>query len=87
MVSPVTRLSAGRQYHQELARQIADLLLSDNRLRRLGGMVALSDVYCLYNRARGMELVSPSDLYEAAQLMEGLRIGKETVYTVVFMDA
>mmetsp|Transcript_19962 Transcript_19962/g.28686 ORF Transcript_19962/g.28686 Transcript_19962/m.28686 type:complete len:388 (+) Transcript_19962:41-1204(+) len=75
IVSPVTRLTAGRQYHEQLARQIGDLLLLDNRLRRLGGMVTLPDVYCLYNRARGTELVSPDDLLKAASLMQDLRIG------------
>lgn len=38
-------------------------------------MITLSDVYCLYNRARGTELVSPDDLLEAAQLLNKLKIG------------
>ena len=75
IISPVTRLSAGREYHQQLARQIVDLLLSNHRLRRLGGMITLSDVYCIYNRARGTELVSPDDLLEAAQMLNKLQIG------------
>lgn len=71
----MTRLSAGREYHQQLARQIADLLLANDRLRRLGGMITLSDVYCIYNRARGTELVSPEDLLEAASQLQHLHIG------------
>jgi ESCRT-II complex subunit VPS36 len=71
----VTRLSAGREYHQQLARQIGDILLASNRLRRLGGMITLSDVYCLYNRARGTELVSPDDVLEASKLLRHLKIG------------
>lgn len=39
-------------------------------------MVTLADVYCLYNKARGTELVSPDDTLAAAELLEGLRIGK-----------
>lgn len=75
MISPVTKLSAGRKYHQELARQLADLLQAEGRLTRLGGMVPLPAVYCLFNRARGTELVSPDDLYKAAGLLEGLHVG------------
>ena len=62
-------------YHEQLARQIADLLLTENRIRRLGGMVSLADAYCLYNKARGTELVSPDDTYAAAGLLESLKIG------------
>jgi ESCRT-II complex subunit VPS36 len=71
----VTKLSAGREYHQQLARQIADILLTKNRLRSLGGMITLSDVYCLYNRARGTELVSADDFLEASHLLQKLKIG------------
>jgi ESCRT-II complex subunit VPS36 len=71
----VTRLSAGREYHQQLARQIGDILLTNSRLRRLGGMITLSDVYCIYNRARGTELVSPDDVLEASKMLCHLNIG------------
>ncbi len=72
MISPVTKLSAGRMYHQQLAQQIADLLHSNSRLARLGGMVTVTDVYCLYNRARGTELVSPDDFYQAVALFQSM---------------
>lgn len=32
--------------------------------------MALVDVYCLYNRARGTELISPEDLLQACSLWE-----------------
>merc|ERR1712078_334239 len=69
-VCPVTKESAGALFHQQLARQLADFLerpLSDSR-----GLLALTDVYCLYNRARGSELVSPGDLLTACELFETL---------------
>jgi ESCRT-II complex subunit VPS36 len=44
-------------------------------LERSGGMLALTDVYCLYNRARVTELVSPEDLLEAAKLLAPLGVG------------
>lgn len=44
-------------------------------LERSGGMLALTDVYCLYNRARVTELISPEDLLEAAKLLAPLGMG------------
>lgn len=75
IVSPITKSTAGRQYHDQLARQIADLLLIDRRLERLGGLVTLPDLYCLINRARGTSLVSPDDLLAASKRMERLQLG------------
>ena len=67
--SPVTRSSAGTLYHQQLARQLADFLTHGGRLERAGGMMSLPDVYCIFNRARGMELISPDDLVEVATIL------------------
>lgn len=74
LISPVTRMSAGRMYHQQLARQIADVLLKNDHLKKLGGMITLIDLYCLYNKARGTELVSPDDLYAACKLCGDLSL-------------
>jgi ESCRT-II complex subunit VPS36 len=63
--SPVTRASAGSRYHSELSRQLADFLCAP--LARAGGVLMLPEVYCLFNRARATELVSPDDLLQAAQ--------------------
>lgn len=62
MISPVTKLSAGRMFHFELGRQLADFLLAGSLLRRMGGTANLTDIYCMFNRARGTELVSPDDV-------------------------
>jgi len=75
IISPVTKFSAGRQYHQQLARQVADILLAQGRLDRLGGMITLTDLYCIFNRARGTELVSPDDLLKAATITKHLGLG------------
>lgn len=37
-------------------------------MQRTGGIMPLPDVYCLYNRARGTELISPDDLLSAVRL-------------------
>ncbi|WIA08844.1 hypothetical protein OEZ85_008265 [Tetradesmus obliquus] len=65
IASPVTKASAGARYHQELSRQLADFLAAP--LARAGGVLMLPDVYCLFNRARGSELVSPDDLLQACE--------------------
>ena len=43
-------------------------------LKKSHGAIALVDVYCIFNRARGIELVSPEDLIEAANLFPRMGI-------------
>jgi hypothetical protein len=38
-------------------------------------MLLLTDVYCMYNRGRGTELISPDDVLEAAKLLVPLKLG------------
>eukprot|EP00249_Psilotum_nudum_P012784 c23981_g1_i4 orf=339-731(-) len=37
-------------------------------------MLALIDVYCLFNRARGTELISPEDLLQACTIWEKIDV-------------
>ncbi|GAA6046818.1 hypothetical protein JCM3770_005658 [Rhodotorula araucariae] len=55
-----------RAYHAELARELAGVLDKGRVLERAGGVIALDEVWCLWNRARGVALVSPKDLRLAA---------------------
>ncbi|XP_061347500.1 vacuolar protein sorting-associated protein 36-like [Gastrolobium bilobum] len=68
IISPVTKESAGALYHQHLSRQLADFVKVP--LDRAGGIINLIDIYCLFNRARGTELISPDDLMQACSLWE-----------------
>ncbi|KAI9007018.1 EAP30/Vps36 family-domain-containing protein [Phycomyces nitens] len=70
--SPVTRDSAGSIYHQELARELADFL--SKFLESSDSIKSLTDVYCIFNRARGVALVSPEDLYKASTQFESLKL-------------
>ena len=70
--SPVTKSTAGSMYHRQLAQQLADFLVVP--LKKSHGALALVDIYCIFNRARGIELVSPEDLIEAANLFPSIRI-------------
>ena len=38
-------------------------------LEKVGGVLALVDLYCMYNRARGTDLISPEDLLIACEKM------------------
>jgi ESCRT-II complex subunit VPS36 len=60
-------------YTQTLARQLADFLRP--KLPAAGGLLTLTDVYCLYNRARGTNLISPEDLLDAVACMKSLSLG------------
>jgi ESCRT-II complex subunit VPS36 len=57
------------EFYEVLARQLADFLRP--RLKLAGGVMTLTDVYCLYNRARGTNLISPEDLLTALQYLDG----------------
>jgi len=70
--SPVTKESAGSLYHEALARQISDWL--QKPLEKSSGVIALTDLFCLFNRARGTEMISPDDLYRACLLFETLKL-------------
>ncbi|XP_023704185.1 vacuolar protein-sorting-associated protein 36 isoform X2 [Cryptotermes secundus] len=71
---PVTRndFRSESQYYKELARQLADML--QQPIMEVGGMMALTDVYCRVNRARGLELLSPEDLIKACHMLEQLNL-------------
>jgi len=51
---------SGKNYHNELASELEKFL--DSVVEKFGGVVGLVDLYCMYNRARGTDLISPEDL-------------------------
>ncbi|CAJ1932637.1 unnamed protein product [Cylindrotheca closterium] len=61
------------EYYELLARQVADFLLP--KLPTMGGVITLTDVFCLFNRARGTNLISPDDLNQACELFSTLNLG------------
>eukprot|EP00347_Sterkiella_histriomuscorum_P011328 403372873 len=66
--SQVTKDLAGKNYYQELAKEVEKLMISV--IDKFGGVLALVDVYCMYNRARGTDLISPEDLLIACEKLE-----------------
>jgi len=70
--SPVTRLNAGAGFHSDLGRQFGDFVKSF--IGKFNGIVALTDAFCLFNRARGTEVVSPRDVLCACESWSSLGI-------------
>jgi ESCRT-II complex subunit VPS36 len=75
MTSALTKDHVGddRAYYEWLARQVVDFFW--DKLPAMGGVISLTDVYCLFNRARGTNLVSPEDLRQACHLLGDLKLG------------
>ncbi|XP_069495384.1 vacuolar protein-sorting-associated protein 36 [Ambystoma mexicanum] len=74
IANPVTRetYGTGTHYHMQLAKQLAGILQAP--LEERGGIMSLTEVYCLVNRARGMELLSPEDLVNACKMLDSLKL-------------
>lgn len=72
IAAPVTKSSAGSKFHTELAKQLADFCV--RVMKKTGPMITLPDLYCLFNRARGTDLVSPDDLHRACELLEPMAL-------------
>lgn len=75
MASALSEKQAGSMYHKRLAQQLVDFLRHNDKLTKAGGMMTLTDVYCLFNRARGTNLISPEDLLKALDFMKELGLG------------
>ena len=80
MTTALTAKETSRSiYYETLARQLSDYLRRHKTFERdtkgnlIGsGIMTLTDIYCLFNRARGTNMMSPEELLEALGMMEGL---------------
>ncbi|CAO3570533.1 unnamed protein product [Mortierella alpina] len=72
IAAPVTKDTAGAVFHKELARELVEFILPI--VEREGGTMSLMDIYCVFNRARGVELISPKDLHTACQMFPELNL-------------
>ena len=63
----VSKDTSGKGFHQALAQEVEKFLATI--IDKFGGVVGLIDLYCMYNRARGTDLVSPDDLLIACKKM------------------
>ena len=69
---PVSSSEKSTVYYETLARQLADFLRPKLANNNTTPLMTLTDVYCLYNRARGTNLISPQDLLSAVEKMDSL---------------
>ncbi|KAG4300582.1 hypothetical protein PCK1_003011 [Pneumocystis canis] len=60
-------------YYIELAKQVTEFL-ENGILKKEGGIITLADAFALYNRARGVDLISPEDLLKACECFETLNL-------------
>lgn len=70
---------SGKNYHSELSLEVEKF--ASSVLDKFGGVLALVDLYCMYNRARGTDLISPDDLLIACQTMTARTDGKVILRT------
>lgn len=66
---PVTRdaFNDESDYFRKLSHEIAQII--EQPLTEVGGLMALTDVYCRVNRARGLELLSPEDFLRGCNML------------------
>ena len=73
--NPITKQTAtASSFHSHLARQLSDFLDAHPTFQQQQ-MMTLTDVYCVYNRARGTDLISPDDCRRACELLSQLHTG------------
>ena len=73
--NPITKQTAtASSFHSHLARQLSDFIAGHPSFQQQH-MMTLTDVYCVYNRARGTDLISPDDCRRACELLSGLSVG------------
>lgn len=70
--SPVMRAATGADFHKELGKQLAEWIRPI--LNSSNGIITLTDAFCLFNRARGVELISPQDMLRACESWESLGV-------------
>ena len=60
--SHVSKEISGKKFYQDLAREVEKFLDQVINQQRFSGVIGLIDLFCLYNRARGTDLISPEDM-------------------------
>lgn len=63
--------SSNTQYYTDLARQMSSIIkpiMASKKQEQL----TLSDIYCCFNRARGLDLLSPDDILNACKQLKDL---------------
>ncbi|NXJ97550.1 VPS36 protein, partial [Corythaixoides concolor] len=77
IANPVTREThgSGTHYHMQLAKQLAGILQTP--LEERGGIMSLTEVYCLVNRARGLEVRNGLRIFDSGVMVIELQSHNE----------
>lgn len=70
-ISSKSSYSDSNDYYKDLAKQIGSIV-RPVMARNKQDQLTLSDVYCCFNRARGLDLVSPDDIMNACKQMQNI---------------
>lgn len=70
-MSSKSSYSSSSKYYEDLAKQIASIV-RPVMARNKRDQLTLSEVYCCFNRARGLDLVSPDDIKDACRQMQNI---------------
>lgn len=70
-MSSKSSYSSSSKYYEDLAGQISSIIRPVMEKKRQD-QLTLSDVYCCFNRARGLDLVSPDDILNACRQMQNI---------------
>lgn len=70
---PVTKdaFQSDAEFFEKLGNEICQII--EKPLREAGGIMALADVFCRVNRARGLELLSPEDFLSGCKMLAKMR--------------
>lgn len=72
-----SKYNSDNKYYNELGKQISKIIKPIAHSK--GGQIALTEVYCAINRARGFDLISPDDLLNACSTLEKQSLGMKMV--------
>ncbi|GME81724.1 unnamed protein product [Ambrosiozyma monospora] len=72
--STTTKSGFSTLYIEELARQIFEFVVDENLLDKNNGLITLYELYSSYNKARGINLISPVELYDCVSYFDKLNL-------------
>lgn len=77
-VSVIEKDEAGKDFHQQLARDLYHVC-SHTLFQNFGGVVALLDLYYFYNKKRQLNLLAPEEMLRACELFQSLNLNARLV--------
>lgn len=73
LLSSLRKKSKGSDlYVEELSRQLYEFLVDSDIITKNHGLITLYDLFLIYNKARGINLISPQELFQGVQLFDSL---------------